>query len=268
MNKKMLMLMANSGKGEKGRRVGVEYEDWGVSNHYPMTEPSPVEDKFRDRRGREHYDNGRYAPESEREMWVESAQRRGSDGRYIADMHHYPYMPTPYVPPVYERGNRGVTEDYPRMRKIGFSTGEDGRAPSEAGRTYRTSADYPAMNETAYRRGTEPMSGYASGAKAPTLTPEMAREWVSHMENADGTTGAHWTMEQTENIREKHGIDCDPVKFWVALNATYSDLSKVFQKHNINNIGAYTDFAVAFWLKDQDAVEDKLAAYYTDVVEH
>ena len=32
------------------------------------------------------------------------------------------------------------------------------------------------------------------------FTREDAEKWVSHMENEDGTAGAHWTMEQTRTI--------------------------------------------------------------------
>lgn len=40
------------------------------------------EDKLRDRRGREHYDNGRYAPRSEMMEPEDRGYRRYSDGRF------------------------------------------------------------------------------------------------------------------------------------------------------------------------------------------
>lgn len=139
-------------------------------------------------------------------------------------------------------------------------------APDEYSKEYGTS------NEHFSRRGYSQSSVISSSLhdmnSDAELTSEMAQEWGSSMKNEDGTTGPHWTMEQTESIQKKQGIDCDPVKFWTALNATYSDLCNVFRKHNINNIGAYIDFATAFWLEDKDAVKDKLASYYKNVVEH
>lgn len=93
-------------------------------------------------------------------------------------------------------------------------------------------------------------------------------EWVHGMENADGTTGPHWTMTETDALLEHRGGGADPLAFWVAMNATYSDLGPLFQKYGIDTPGAYADFACAFWLHDKDAVEDKLAAYYAGVVRH
>lgn len=64
------------------------------------------------------------------------------------------------------------------------------------------------------------------------------------------------------------GVECDPLEFWLALNATYSDLCNVFKKHGVNTIDAYVDAAKAFWLNDKDSVPNKLAAYYTFIVKH
>ena len=102
----------------------------------------------------------------------------------------------------------------------------------------------------------------------PELNESIAHEWMRKMKNSDGTRGPHWNMEQIRSIMEKHGIREDPIKFQVAMNATYSDLSEVFKKLGINNIDAYISFAKAFWLDDQDAVKDKLASYYEYVVKH
>ena len=94
-----------------------------------------------------------------------------------------------------------------------------------------------------------------------TLTPNV-------MKNADGSTGAHWTLDQTTELMQRRGINCNPVKFWVAMNAVYSDLSEVAERHGVGNDEFYADMAKSFWLCDKDAVEDKLAAYYENVVKH
>ena len=116
-------------------------------------------------------------------------------------------------------------------------------------------------------RGTEKRMGYAKGEGA-RLNRQTAEKWVRGMKNADGSTGEHWTMEQTSAIMERHGLRCNPVKFWVAMNAVYSDLSEVAEKHGVGNEEFYADMAKSFWLCDRDAVEDKLGAYYENVVRH
>lgn len=116
-------------------------------------------------------------------------------------------------------------------------------------------------------RGTEKRMGYARGEGA-RLNRQTAEKWVRGMKNADGSTGEHWSMEQTSAIMERHGLRCNPVKFWVAMNAVYSDLSEVAEKHGVGNEEFYADMAKSFWLCDRDAVEDKLGAYYENVVRH
>lgn len=116
-------------------------------------------------------------------------------------------------------------------------------------------------------RGTEKRMGYAKGEGA-RLNRQTAEKWVRSMKNADGSTGARWTMEETNEIMQRHGYQCNPVKFWVAMNAVYSDLSEVAEKHGVGNEEFYADMAKSFWLCDRDAVEDKLGAYYENVVRH
>lgn len=234
-----------------------------------------VDDRFRDRRGRDHYDNGRYAPMNDGGMWVD--YRRDSNGRYIParsesderrmDYVGMDYPRKPYVPPVYEDKRR--REEYRPMNKIGFSIdGEMDKIPQEFDNHYHTSADYQNMNEVSYRRGNKDMAGRnAYTAEMVPFTKRMAEEWTREMENEDGTTGPHWTQEQTKQVQTQRGIDCDPMEFWVAINAIYSDYSKVAKKNNVNTIDFYADMAKAF-LDDKDAVEDKLAAYYEYVVKH
>lgn len=115
--------------------------------------------------------------------------------------------------------------------------------------------------------GTEKMQGYARGGGAK-LNRQMAEKWVRGMKNADGSTGEHWTMDEASEIMRRHGYNCNPVKFWVAINAVYSDLCDTAQRHGVDNEDFYADMAKSFWLCDKDAVEDKLAAYYENVVRH
>ena len=92
---------------------------------------------------------------------------------------------------------------------------------------------------------------YSNSAKP--FTQEEAKEWTSAMQNVDGTTGPHWTLEQTNQI--------------MTQSMVYSDYSKVAKKLNVSNIDFYAEIAKAF-LDDQDAAPDKLARYYEFVVKH
>lgn len=221
-----------------------------------------VEGRFRDRRGREHYDDGRFAP-MRNEMGMgyepESRQRyrRYSDGRFAprneddGEM-RMGYPPTPYMP-TYREGGQG-------MNPIGFLAHHD------MGEQYRSDAGYQRMDEMEHRNSRMMPGGAAVGSM--TLTKEMAERWMQGLQNADGSKGPHWTLEQVKQVLKQKGITEDPVKMWVAMNAEYSDRSEINKKHGVTSADYYADSAMAFWLKDKDAVEDKLAAYYAAVVRH
>ncbi len=105
----------------------------------------------------------------------------------------------------------------------------------------------------------EDRSAHASEHKA--LTKETALEWTGRMQNEDGTTGPHWSMEQTEQARKQRGIDCDPLAFYVTMNMMYSDYCKAAEKVNASSVDFYAYMARAF-LDDKDAQPDKLERYY------
>lgn len=93
-----------------------------------------------------------------------------------------------------------------------------------------------------------------------TLTYQQISKWVQNM-----TGGEHYTMEQTSEMLEKYNLDLDPLWFYAALNAQYSDYHKVYEKYGCDNDDFYVHTAVAFWFDDDDAVKDKLAVYYNNV---
>ena len=101
--------------------------------------------------------------------------------------------------------------------------------------------------------------------KSEKLSAEDIEDWMAGLENDDGTTGAHWTMAQTNDVRTSHGLTCPAKDFYVALNMMYSDFSNVAKKFNVNTVDFYTAMAVAF-LDDPDAAPGKLANYYRAVV--
>lgn len=214
------------------------------------------EDRFRDRRGREHYDNGRFAPmrsnyDSDMRMDDEPENRRYrryDNGRFAprSEYDAENYMP-PYAPPVYEEGDR-------RMRTIGFSGAEShwGKGRGDDGMDFQGRV--------------VPLHGGAKG-HVKTFDKQMADAWMSEIKNEDGRQGPRWTEEQTRQVMKQRSIDCDPLEFYVAMNLMYADYGKVFSKYGMGDrTEFYADMAKAF-LEDKDAVGNKLAMYYEYIVE-
>lgn len=95
---------------------------------------------------------------------------------------------------------------------------------------------------------------------------ETAKEWTDRMQNEDGTSGPHWTLEQAKQIMAQRKINYSPHCFWAVLNSIYSDYSTVAKKHGLGgNLEFYIDMAKS-WIDDKDAVSDKVYAYYTYIV--
>lgn len=88
------------------------------------------------------------------------------------------------------------------------------------------------------------------------LGEELAKKWVAHMENKDGTTGEHWTYEQTSQYADNF----DKWDWYAVLNMIYSD--------NYNprfDIATYIDLAKN-WFDDKDVGECKTLKYYYFIV--
>ena len=243
--------------GEQGNYVRPEGNYSGMNNRSNYTrngyESGDTDARFR---GREGYNDPDYRRGSQMIYPMEEIEDRRrfprrKDGTFAPrseyDMEDG-WHGSPYVPPIYEEEDR-------RMKPIGF-------VPNE----YSTYATHHTGNEMEHRGGQMERGG-ASG-KSERLTREMAEEWMANLENEDGTKGPHWTLEQVKQVMAQRGIQCDPIKFWAAMNAEYSDRSAVNKKYNVNNIDFYADSAMAAWIKDRDAVPDKLAAYYMHVAKH
>lgn len=233
-----------------------------------------MESRFRDRRGREHYDNGRFAP-MRNEMGYEGPYSGGN--RYDIDVHRYEYeapegnyrseMRGDYNSgrrgdPGMEMGGYGGMEmnrgQESRRNPVGFAAHFDSPGSSDA--------SYQRMDEMSHRSGSKMDHGGAMSHQMPKFDERTAREWVSKMENEDGTRGPHWTMDQTTKVMEQRGIKEDPAKFYAVLNMMYSDFCEVAKKVNANSMDFYAEMAKAF-LKDKDVgAQDKLAAYYEYIV--
>lgn len=192
---------------------------------------------FRDGRGRRRYDDGRFAPRNEMEGRMES--RYEMDGDMESRRRRMTY------------DESSINEPIPIWRgrnPIGFSaemTGHHGGYGKDGG----------------VERGRAGSSGSMG------FGHEEAEKWMRHLKNADGSTGAHWPFDHVKQVMEQKKIDCDPMDMWLAVNMMYSDYYPLAKSMGMDNIGFYVEMAKCF-LDDEDAVKDKLAAYYRSVVKH
>lgn len=239
MSKLGKMMLLNSG----GRKVSIDYEDDGRRERQDRRHDYDVDDRFRDTRGRERYDNGSYAPQDTMPYYYPPY-----GGYNAGDSHRDGYTGT-------RMG--GYAEPIKTTRPIGFERGD----------AYMGGADatVPRYNEMERMPGNRAMTGGAESYATPHFDMQMAQDWTRRMQNEDGTTGPHWTMEQTNKVMEQRGVSEDPVKFWAAMNMVYSDFVNVAKKLGISNVDFYTEMARAF-LDDKDVSGDKLAKYYEYVV--
>ena len=117
------------------------------------------------------------------------------------------------------------------------------------------------MCKPAERQGAHEDGWVAHEGGVHSMDKQDAESWVDRMKNADGSIGAHWPMDKTEQVRAQRGIGCDPVEFWVAMNMMYSDYCEAAKKNNASTVDFFADMAKAF-LDDADAQPDKLALYH------
>lgn len=236
-----------------------------------------IDNRFRDRTGREHYDNGRFAPmRSEYDGGTQMGYAGGMQMGYGKSYPTHGGYESPsmgYSEPVrmggYDRDmdarrsweiieNRsgGMEPEYNRdgMRRVmGFG-----------GSSY---VDHSRVDEMSHRSG-EKMPGHAAARATPKLTYDTAQEWMSGLKNADGSKGPHWTFDEVKNLMQSRGVQGDPLVIWVGMNAEYSDAVMLNRKYGVDRPEYYLDAAVARWMNDKDAVDDKAAAYYMHVVKH
>ena len=111
---------------------------------------------------------------------------------------------------------------------------------------------------------------FRESTKMMEFTEDDAKAWTARMKNADGSTGPHWTMEQTTAVAESMGIQAPVVPRWawgVTMNMMYSDYYDVARKFGVNAPEFYAELARAFLMdKDGPGPEEKLCAYYRCIV--
>lgn len=88
----------------------------------------------------------------------------------------------------------------------------------------------------------------------------LAEKATSKMVNEDGTTGRHWTVEQTNSVAKSNNISFDTFNEYdwnYVMNMIYSDYYGVFS----NDVTMYAKMSKRF-LEDKDAPEGKALKYY------
>lgn len=222
-----------------------------------------IDNRFRDRTGREHYDNGRFAP-------MRSEYDGGMNMNYNRTNMGYtePVRMGGYDHDMDARRSWEIIENNgPHMEpRYDGDYNRDGmrRVMGFGGSSY---VDHPRMDEMTHRSG-EKMPGHASTKSMPVLTREMAEYWMENLQNEDGTKGPHWSLEDVKNIIKQRSLQVDPIRLWVAMNAEYSDNVMINRKYGVDKQEYYLESAIAKWLNDKDAVDDKEAAYFMHVIKH
>ena len=91
----------------------------------------------------------------------------------------------------------------------------------------------------------------------------MLEKATKSLINEDGTTGAHWTLEQTNNVAKQLGInfmDFNEYDWNYVMNMIYSD----YYGSVTNDTNTYAKMSRKF-LEDKDAKEGKALHYYLEI---
>ena len=91
----------------------------------------------------------------------------------------------------------------------------------------------------------------------PHFDEKLAKKAVAKMKNVDGSTGEHWTYEQTTSVANQYGIK-HYADWYYAMNSLWSDLSNVLG----GDANTYAKMAKAMFFDDPDMVEGKLFKTY------
>lgn len=157
-----------------------------------------------------------------------------------------------YDTPSRGRDSRERREEYPSRYMSGYNYNR--REMPRERREGRSYEDWDEMDD--------------DGRYEAYSAPYDPKEWAKDMKNTDGSSGAHWSMEDTETVRKTRNInDCKPEDFWIAMNMMYSDYQGVAKKYGIDKPEFYADMARGFLMdKDSKQGREKLEAYYDHVV--
>jgi len=87
----------------------------------------------------------------------------------------------------------------------------------------------------------------------------LNEEKAATLINAMKPNGQKWTLEETNGVKAQFGYDdIRPVDFWIVMNSAWNDFYDLFKE----NIEYYAKYSHDF-IKDKDAVDDKVYYYFT-----
>ena len=87
------------------------------------------------------------------------------------------------------------------------------------------------------------------------LNEDKARYLIEKMK----PYGKKWELNETEDVRNAYGYgDLRAIDFWIVMNSAFNDYNDLFK----DNVEWYAKFARDF-IKDEDAVDDKVYYYFT-----
>lgn len=108
------------------------------------------------------------------------------------------------------------------------------------------------------------------GYHAEALTHEDVMHWYSKMQNDDGTTGGHWTVDQTNAVAAALGVKFEHISEWcwnAAMNMMFSDYYNTAMKFGVATPEFFGELAKEFLFdKDGPDPKEKLSAYYHSIV--
>lgn len=93
----------------------------------------------------------------------------------------------------------------------------------------------------------------------PFKSRKIVEKLTDRLKNEDGSTGAHWSYDQVEEVAKKHGV--------TKLNEFYFVLNMMWADYYNSNFTTedYVRMAVQF-MHDKDAPDDKTIRYIRSIV--
>lgn len=92
-------------------------------------------------------------------------------------------------------------------------------------------------------------------AEGKVLNEEKAEALIKAMK----PSGMKWTLGDTNGVKAQYGYDdIKPVDFWIVMNSAWNDYYDLFK----DNVEYYARYSYDF-IKDEDAVDDKVYYYFT-----
>ena len=154
--------------------------------------------------------------------------------------------------------------DYEQSRQSGrdYDYEQDGHY----GRTYYPIEAMGTFNGY-YGMGEEDYGYYGRDGGSGKLSTKEIKKWEKEMENADGSKGKKWQVDQIKQVAQQQGIRFDefrPETLTAVANMLYSDYCKVLG----SDMMIYVKLAKAF-LEDDDFEgdpEEKVMLYYKCIV--